>query len=163
MTSSIRDNGLTEAQKRRLRAYSLHDAPGHLIRRCQQRAVDLFIEEVGEDGPTPPQFGVLLCVFQNPGLSQTELVRASGIDRSTLTEILRRMISRGLVSRTRTAEDRRANALRLTPAGEVALASAFDAMQRSQDRILEPLPAESRRRALDILIALAACDSDPGN
>ena len=145
---------------KRVHAYTLRDAPGHLIRRCQQRAVDLFVEEVGDDGPTPRQFAVLLYVYQHPGTSQTSLVQASGIDRSTLTEILRRMIERGLVSRTRLKEDMRANALILTPAGEAALASAFDAARRAQDRILEPLPADCRAGALELLAALAGYAND---
>ncbi len=64
--------------------------PGHLLRRCQQRAVDLFAAAMGKDGPTPRQFALLLCLAQNPGISQTALVARSGIDRSTLAEMLRR-------------------------------------------------------------------------
>ena len=97
--------------------FDLRGAVGHLLRRSQQRAVDLFVEEVGEDGPTPRQFAVLLSVHQNPGVSQTDLVRMTGIDRSTLTEILRRLGRRGLIRRERQAEDRRTNALHLTAEG----------------------------------------------
>ena len=75
------------------------------------------MEEVGEDGPTPRQFAVLLSVHQNPGVSQTDLVRTTGIDRSTLTEILRRLGRRGLIRRERQPEDRRTNALHLTEDG----------------------------------------------
>lgn len=140
---------------KRVRAYTLRDAPGHLIRRCQQLAVDYFVEEVGEDGPTPRQFAVLLIVFRNPGMSQTALVQETDIDRSTLTEILRRMIERGLISRTRLAEDKRANALTVTSEGEAMLAASFAAAQRSQERILEPVPAARREDAMEILAMLA--------
>ena len=160
MSAEIQDTVTDDALKRELMEFSLDGAPGHLIRRCQQRAVDLFVEEVGENGPTPPQFGVLLCVFQNPGMSQTALVQASGIDRSTLTEILRRMIDRGLVSRTRTKRDQRANALRLTPDGEAALVSAFEAAKRSQERMLAPLAPSDRAAAVRILGALAGYGDD---
>lgn len=138
-----------------MKNYSLDSVAGHLIRRCQQRAVDLFIDEVGQDGPNPRQFAVLISVFQNPGLSQTALVEASGIDRSTLTEVLRRMIDRDMISRSRTAADQRANALFLTESGRVMLESAFEAAERAQRRILEPVPETEREAAINILTALA--------
>lgn len=138
-----------------LKSYALGHAPGHLIRRAQQRAVDLFVDEVGEDGPTPRQFAVLLNVHQNDGINQTDLVRLSGIDRSTLTEILRRVVERGWISRRRMENDQRTNALSITDTGEAALTGAFDAMIRAQDRILEPVPPERRRDAIDLLALLA--------
>ena len=138
--------------------YDLHGAVGHLLRRSQQRAVDLFVEEVGEDGPTPRQFAVLLSVHQNSGISQTDLVRMTGIDRSTLTEILRRLGRRGLIRRERQAGDRRTNALHLTVEGLTAMESAIDAVERAQERILAPIPAGERRAAMRVLEKLAGFD-----
>ena len=135
--------------------FTLDSVAGHLIRRCQQRAVDLFVDEVGEDGPNPRQFAVLISVFQNPGMSQTALVEASGIDRSTLTEVLRRMIDRDMISRSRTPTDMRANALFLTEDGRKALEGAFEATERVQARILEPLAETDRATAIRILGILA--------
>lgn len=145
--AAIRDEGGDSPLDR----YALERAPGHLIRRAQQRAVDLFVEEVGEDGPTPRQFAVLLNVYQNDGINQTDLVRMSGIDRSTLTEILRRLIDRGLISRRRVKSDQRTNALTITEAGVVMLDGAFDAMIRAQERIMEPVPESQREQALVLL------------
>ena len=147
----MKSDELTE----RVRRYSLSNAPGHLLRRCQQRAIDLFVEEVGEDGPTPRQFAILLSVFQNRGVSQTDLVHATGIDRSTLAEILRRLVDRGQIARARTKKDQRANAVEITPEGEAILFSAFEAMERAQARILEDFDPDDRRRAMAVLAQLA--------
>jgi DNA-binding MarR family transcriptional regulator len=135
--------------------YRLTRAPGHLIRRAQQRAVDLYMDEVGEDGLTPRQFAVLVNVYQNDGINQTDLVRLSGIDRSTLTEILRRLAARNLILRRRMERDQRTNILSITPAGIQALEDAFDAMARAQDRIMEPVPPTKRAAALELLALLA--------
>ena len=129
--------------------------PGHLLRRCQQRAVDLFTVEVGEGGPTPRQFALMLCIQQNPGASQIELVRRSGIDRSTLAEMVPRLVKRGLVARQRTKDDQRANALRLTAAGEAMLARAVPAVAAAQERILAPIPAAQRKRLIKLLGLIA--------
>ena len=141
--------------------YDLWGAPGHLIRRCQQRAVDLFVDEVGEDGPTPRQFAILLSVRQNPGINQTDLVRSTGIDRSTLTEILRRMAARDWLRRNRQPADRRTNALHLMPAGEAVLHGAIAAVERAQDRILAPVAPANRKAVLRALGRLAGLDEAP--
>ena len=153
----MKSDELTE----RVRRYSLSNAPGHLLRRCQQRAIDLFVEEVGEDGPTPRQFAILLSVFQNRGVSQTDLVHATGIDRSTLAEILRRLVDRGQIARARTKRDQRANAVEITPEGEAILFSAFEAMERAQARILEDFDPDDRRRAMAVLAQLAGDGRPP--
>jgi DNA-binding MarR family transcriptional regulator len=133
----------------------LDTMPGHLLRRCQQRAVDLFTAEVGEDGPTPRQFAALLCIHQNPGASQTELVRLSGIDRSTLAEMLRRLKRRGLIAQVRTRRDQRANALTVTATGEALLARTVPALIAAQERILEPVPEALRPQMIALLRMIA--------
>ena len=132
---------------------------GHLIRRCQQRAVDLFTEEVtsdlGNDGPTPRQFAVMLEVHQEPGINQTDLVRKLGIDRSTLTEILRRLIDRKLIRREKSPTDGRTNALYITDQGETLLHQALPAVIRAQQRILAPIAAEQVEEVMAALEILA--------
>ncbi len=146
---------MTDELTEKMQAFEQRRVVGHLIRLCQQRAVDLFTEEVGADGPNPRQFSVLINVFQNPGMSQTALVEASGIDRSTLTEVLKRMIDRGMISKRRAAEDQRTNALFLTDEGRATLEASFEDANRTHDRILEPLRPEDWDLAIDILTALS--------
>ena len=136
--------------------YLLSDAPGHLLRRCHQIAVDLYTEEVGEDGPTPPQFALLVTVAQNPGLSQVDLVRLTGIDRSTVAEMVARLIKRGLLDRNRTVTDRRTNALGLTEAGEAALQRALPAVLRAQQRAIAPLTRDDQAELMRLLRLLVA-------
>ncbi len=124
--------------------YELLNAPGHLIRRSQQRAVDLYFAEVGENSLTPRQFALLLTVGQNPGLIQTDLVNLSGIDRSTVADMVRRLVKRGQLERRRIARDRRCNALWITEPGQQAVLEAYQCSLRVQERILAPLPPEHR-------------------
>jgi len=135
--------------------FTLDQAPGHLLRRAQQRAVELFAAELGPDGPTPQQFALLLAVRQNPGISQIGLVREIGVDRSTVAEMVQRLARRGLIARRRTAADGRENALTLSAAGDRLVARALPAVSRAQSRILEPVPAPQRKAALQLLRRLA--------
>ena len=121
-------------------AYDLRKSPGHLLRRAQQYAHDLYSKEVGSSGPTPRQFEVLHTVSRNEGLSQTDLVRATGIDRSTLADMIARMIKKGLLSRSRTKEDARANAVSITAAGKRMLAGAMSSVNKAENAALAVLP-----------------------
>lgn len=121
-------------------AYSLKNSPGHLLRRAQQYAHDLYSKDVGGSGPTPRQFEVLHVVANNAGLSQTDLVRQTGIDRSTLADMIARMIKKGLLSRKRTKEDARANAVSITAAGRRILNSAAPKVAKAENAALRVLP-----------------------
>jgi DNA-binding MarR family transcriptional regulator len=134
-----------------LGVFTLQDAPGHLLRRCQQLAVDLYTAEVGSNGLTPRQFALLLAIYQKAGISQVDLVRQTGIDRSTVAEMVARLIKRGLLLRQRTEADRRTNALALTPEGERQLRAAQPGVARAQDRILDPIPSAKRAEFIALL------------
>ncbi|MGH9810564.1 MAG: MarR family winged helix-turn-helix transcriptional regulator, partial [Terriglobia bacterium] len=90
---------------------------------------------------TPRQLAVLVTVAQNEGLSQTGLVDRTGIDRSTLADIVRRLQKKGLIQRRRTKEDARAYAVKLTDEGKRVLRTAEPIARRVDDRILDALPS----------------------
>jgi DNA-binding MarR family transcriptional regulator len=93
----------------------------HLLHRAGQCAGDVFQAEMVAGDLTPRQFAVLVSVSQDEGLSQTSLVRKTGIDRSTLADIVRRMLRKGLLQRQRTKDDARAYSVKLTEEGWKAL------------------------------------------
>ena len=120
--------------------FSLEQSPGHLLRRAQQYAYDLYAKEVGKSGPTPRQFAVLHTVSENEGLSQTDLVRKTGIDRSTLADMISRLIKKGMLARERTKADARANSVKLTAAGKRVLSSATAKVEKAEAAALDVLP-----------------------
>jgi DNA-binding MarR family transcriptional regulator len=120
----------------------------------------VFVGEIGQSDLTPRQFAVLLSISQNEGLSQTKLVEQTGVDRSTLADIVRRMLRKGLVQRRRTKEDARAYAVRLTEEGWRVLRASEPVVRRVDERILAVLPQKQREQFLadltTIVEALAA-------
>ena len=143
----------------------LQRSPIHQLHRAGQCAADIFQTEMGVDDLTPRQYAVLLTVSQNEGLSQTHLVEKTGIDRSTLADVVRRMLKKGLLHRRRTREDARAYAVRLTEEGWKALRNADPVAKRVDDRILAALPAAQRERFLAdleaIVDALGKAEGEP--
>jgi len=117
----------------------------HLLHRASQCASDIFQGEILGD-LTPRQFAILQTVAGNEGLSQTHLVERTGIDRSTLADVIRRMLKKGLLQRRRTREDARAYAVKLTDEGWRVLKAAEPLARRADERILSVLPATDRDR-----------------
>ncbi len=143
-------------------SFELADTPSHLLRRCHQFCGDLYAREAGARDLTKQQFTVLCALEHNDGVSQTMLVETTGIDRSTLAEMVRRMLDRGLLSRERTEEDQRANAVAITPAGRKALRAARSAADRAEKAVLDPLPPAERARFVKSLATIAAAAESLG-
>ena len=137
-------------------AFELAEAPSYLIRRCQQFYGDLYAREAGARELTKQQFMVLAALEHNDGVSQTALVEITGIDRSTLAEMVRRMLEKDLISRERTEEDARANAVAITASGRKALRAARNAADRAEKALLDALPPSERSRFVKSLVQIAA-------
>ena len=96
----------------------LSRSPYHLLKRAAQYAAHIYQEEVGKSGLTQRQYTVLLAVDQHEGISQTRLVKLTGIDRSTLADLVARLLAQGYLQRRRTKDDARTNSVRITAAGK---------------------------------------------
>ena len=136
-------------------AFALQQSPGHLLRRAQQYADDLYKKEVGASGPTARQFTVLHTISEQEGLSQTDLVRKTGIDRSTLADMIARLTKQGMVARQRTKTDARANAVKLTAQGKKAVKSAETKVQKAEEEALSMLPKSQQASFMKNLKAYA--------
>jgi len=153
---------MVKSGKKAREAGALAESPSHLIHRALQLALDVYSREVGPDGLTQRQFAVLEAVSLRAGLTQTDLVKATGIDRSTLADLVARMAKRGLLSRERSTLDARAMAVHLTPEGEAALAEARPHVVEADRQIMALLPKGRRDSFLEILSELAgAADAAP--
>lgn len=130
---------------------ALDKSPSHLLHRALQVALDLYAEEFGPGGLTQRQYAVLSAVAIQDGLTQTDLVRITGIDRSTLADMAARMITKGLLERQRSASDARANAVSLTEAGRAALEDAQPKMAAVDARLLKLLSGGKREALTGLL------------
>ena len=122
----------------------LDRSPSHLLHRALQLALDIYAEETGAGALTQRQFAVLSAVMAKEGCTQSELVRATGIDRSTLAELVARLIGKDLLGRERSTLDARANTVRLTDAGRAAVAEAAPKVAQADARILALVPGAKR-------------------
>lgn len=133
--------------------------PGHHIRRLQQIAVAVFLQESESLGITPVQYAALQGVANAPGVDQRTLAGAIGLDTSTTASVIDRLEARGLMQRNASQTDRRVRLLTLTDAGRSELAAVLPAMQRAQERILAPLPQAERAEFMRMLRVLVSTNN----
>jgi len=100
---------------------------------------------------TARQVQVLAAIDATDGPSQTTLVNMTGVDRSTLADIVRRLQKNKLIERRRCKSDARAYAVRLTEAGKQALASGMPALVSVEKSLLASLPTKERSNLLAAL------------
>lgn len=126
---------------------------GYVLRRAQSAVFADFAATfaAADASLSPGEFGLLVLVARNPGLSQTALARALGIDRSTLVPILDRLQARGQLVRRRSATDGRTHALELTPAGTKALARFTTLVRGHEKRIASRLSTAETQTLIGLL------------
>jgi DNA-binding MarR family transcriptional regulator len=141
---------VNKEQKQFTRSFS------HLLKRSVQYSVHLYMDEVGKTGLTHRQFTVLSAVDSNEGKSQTELVKITGIDRSTLADLVSRLMAQGYLQRKRSKEDARTNAIRLTLIGKKMLKTSQSGAEEIDKRMLAMFSASDRKVLLECLGTLAS-------
>jgi DNA-binding MarR family transcriptional regulator len=129
-------------------------SPVHLLHRAGQCAADIFAAEITVPDLTARQLVVLVAAGSNEGASQTDLTAATGIDRSTMADIVQRLQRKGLLQRRRTREDARTYAVKLTDQGRRALEKAGPAARRVDERVLGALPAKQREAFMAALTSI---------
>ena len=123
----------------------------HLLHRAGQCADEMFSLSLTAVSLTPRQYAVLKAVEISVEPSQTTLVELTGIDRSTIADIVRRLVERGLLQRRRTRKDARMYALRLSVKGSAAIRQAEPAAQSTDEKLLAALAPAERRAFIDAL------------
>ncbi|MEV1061887.1 MarR family transcriptional regulator [Streptomyces sp. NPDC050263] len=131
-------------------AVDLTSHPGHLARRLQQAHYLLWNTMVSEE-ITSPQFAVLNALVAEPGLDQRTVGERVGLDRSTVAEVISRLIRRGLLDKVRDPQDGRRFLLRLTEDGLRTHRKLTVRTARMNQVFLSPLSAAEQTQFLELI------------
>jgi DNA-binding MarR family transcriptional regulator len=123
---------------------------GYQLRLAQLAVFRDFERSAGGLGVSPGRFGLLALVEANPGVSQSRLAHAVGLDRSTMVAVLDQLEERRLVER-RAGPDRRTNGLWLTREGKRLVAQLKRRIGEHEARIAGRLSAKERAVLLELL------------
>jgi DNA-binding MarR family transcriptional regulator len=138
----------------------LYSKPGHLLRRAHQVSVAIFTEECGKYDLTSVQYAALVAIDENPGVDATRLSGLIAFDRSTLGNVIERLEAKDLIYRRAGTEDKRIKLLYLSPAGRSLLTQVQAAVERVQERILEPLRPADRKTLVQLVTQLVNLHND---
>jgi DNA-binding MarR family transcriptional regulator len=105
-------------------------------------------------GITAPQRLVLRLVGRSPGVLPSQLAEQLHLDRGTLTGIVDRLVTRGLLTRTRDAADARSTRLRLTPRARRFDRDQAGTVEHSVSRVLAAVPSRTLGAAREVMEAL---------
>ena len=126
-----------------------------LLKRAAQYSADLFAEQLGKTGLTQRQFTLMETVLANEGASQTELVKTTGIDRSTLADLVNRLETQGYVRRQRSSTDARVNFVFLTDHGRGTVLKAKPVAMLVDEALVNTLPDQLRHPFVQALEELS--------
>jgi DNA-binding MarR family transcriptional regulator len=142
-----------ERRAREDAAFALAHSTVHLMQRAQQVGADKFAKR--GHPVSLRQFGVLAAIAAHPNASQSDLVRTASIDRSTLADMLKRLELMGLVAKSASETDGRANTVALTPRGRDVLAEGAEDAEKADHAVLSALPKAKRKGFHETLMLLA--------
>jgi DNA-binding MarR family transcriptional regulator len=136
------------------------DMPGHLLRRCQQIAVAVFLDECRAFDLTPLQYAALSALDRFGSMDQVTLAGATALDRTTIIVALKNLEERKLITRKASKKDKRANIVAITDAGQKMVRAVSPSVLRAQQSMLSPLNARERAQFVALLKKMADGNND---
>ncbi len=129
----------------------LEECIGYNLRIAYALASQLFAQDFEGQDLAPIQFAALEFIAHNPDLSQRQIAAHISTTPTVLVKPLERLETMGLVTRSRSAEDRRRSRVRLTAEGEAFLARARPRILQVEDRLAANLSRGERETLLRLV------------
>lgn len=130
------------------------NSPGFLLNQASRLLSRQIEETLMPAGLNIQQFGLMRIIAAEGPITQNVFAAKYNIDRTTVTEIVDGMEERGLVSRQKSAKDRRYNDLFLTPGGKRLLARAQKLVEKTNQQFLSALNDEEWNQMRESLVKL---------
>lgn len=137
---------------------TLPETIGYVLRRAQLAVFQDITRVFAAFDMRPAQYGALTIIGRNPGLTQTQVAEALGIQRANFVALLDTLEARGLARREAVASDRRSYALHLTDEGQALLAQLQQLVVEHERQLDQRIGPENRDLLLDLLGRLARPD-----
>jgi DNA-binding MarR family transcriptional regulator len=153
-SSSIARTGDAAGREAPLRFGPLTDYVGYVLRRAHMATMAGFLDALAEVELRPTQFAVLTLINENPGVRQTEVCAALGIQKANFVPLLNELQRRGLAVRKAGVADRRSSALHLTGRGVEVLRRAYELHAAWEAKLTAKLGPRGREQLLSLLTRL---------
>jgi DNA-binding MarR family transcriptional regulator len=121
-------------------ASGLNDSVGWLLNNAARLSARRLSTKLAGYNVTPPQWGVLVALWEQDSLSLSELAKRSFFDGPTMTGIVDRLEKAGLVERRRDNADRRVISVYLTDEGRRLQAQIPSLSEQANREALAGIP-----------------------
>jgi DNA-binding MarR family transcriptional regulator len=152
-----KDGGLDQSGLMHLMGYAATRASVELKKSFQRHLGPLKLKAV--------EFSVLVLVDTNGEVNQKQLGQALDVSAPNLAVTLDRMVEQGWVRRERSERDRRAQLVKLTPAGQALVTRARKIAQTMENDALKVLTPAERALMIELLhrVAVGKPRTSPGH
>ncbi|HXZ36518.1 MAG TPA: MarR family transcriptional regulator [Thermodesulfobacteriota bacterium] len=126
---------------------------GFLLSRAtwaMNNAVNRMVRENGHGDISVAYFAVLQALWESDGLSITDLGEKAQLEKSTMTSLIDRMESAGLVRREDHPTDRRAYQICLTPRGKELEKKLDEVVARAYRHLTRGIAEEDLQKAIKV-------------
>lgn len=127
---------------------------GYVVNHLSRLMTQALGDETANLGVTPGQLPVLMCLWEQDGLTQRELYQRVHIEQATMSNTLSRMERDGLVKRKPDPDDRRASRVMLTPKAKKIEADLVEATKAVTKRALGDLKKKDKKAVMDLMGAM---------
>ena len=131
------------------------ETPGHLLRRCHQISVAIFLDECQAFDLTPLQYVTLSALAAHGPMDKATMSGAAALDRTTVAVVVKNLEERGLATTRPSDHDRRAKLIKITAKGLNLVSSAQNEAANAQERTVAPLTQKERTELLRLLGKIA--------
>ncbi|MFG3044473.1 MarR family winged helix-turn-helix transcriptional regulator [Streptomyces sp. NPDC048241] len=129
----------------------IESLPSWLAGRVAARGRDLVAGAIAAEGLKLPQHAALAAVAEHGPVAQADLVRRLGFDPKDVVLLVNHLEAAGLAIRAPDPDDRRKNAVTVTPAGLETLRRCAALAECANAELLAPLSAEEGRQLMELL------------
>jgi DNA-binding MarR family transcriptional regulator len=118
-------------------------------------AVPFYLALEQRIGISRPEYVILFCAAQHPGVTAQEIVAATGRPKNSISVAVSKLERKRLVARRPSAADSRRMELRVTAAGRAVFRRIVPLLAARERRMLEALSAAERRQFNVLLMKVA--------
>lgn len=150
----------TEDIEEALDASDLEELIGYNLKRAYVIVRTDFRKTLGKDGMSARVFSALSLCVRFPNITQSELARMMGIERSGLVAIVDELEAKDYLRRVQVPTDRRVQALVPTKAGCAAYREAIAAVRAHEDALFQDMTDEEKQTLLALLKMIRVREDD---
>ncbi|MBP1764278.1 MAG: hypothetical protein H6Q65_1336 [Firmicutes bacterium] len=130
---------------------SIENHVGYLVQQISHLLEQLFNKNLANEDLSISQARVIYLLYQNDGMTQTELQKDLLIKASSITKLIDVLAEKGLVKREIYAEDARIKKIYLTEEGKKKEEHLYEISENTEANLLKTLSTTERKELIRML------------